>query len=224
MNFAKKCFQAGPRRVALLALLPLAFAACNDDHGTKVKIDVPTLAAGAHTVVIGGDDHVRDGTAFIGGEGAAYVAMADDSNQASTVVYRRDKSSAAWRRVPRAADDLTLGGQLDEAQTIAAWAPPASATTYRVRIGEITSAVTLAPDGKLTANADGCKLSGKIVMADLGNAASAALTFKGCGSGDGEADGDYDGIAYVDPEAPNAAFRVIVDNGSGIRDFYAYAP
>jgi hypothetical protein len=206
------------RRGASFALLPLALIACSQD-GHQSDITLPALSAGAHTIVVDGDRAAHDGTAFVGGDGAAYVMLGDDSNEAASVVYRRSDGNAAWRRVPQADDDVQLSSTLDEPQSVTAWAMPATATGYRARIGERTAAFTLAPDGKLTASGDGCTLSGTIVAADLGNAARAVLTFSGC-----DEDGDYDGIVYVDPDAPNAAFHIVVDNGRAIRDFYAYTP
>jgi hypothetical protein len=219
------------RRMALPALL-LALAACShDDRDPQARIELPNLAAGAHAVVVSGDDSASDGTAFVGSKGEAYVALARDSNEASQVVYRRGSGTSAWRRVPQAGGDLQLRGRLDAPQAVAAWAMPTAATAYRARLGELTVAFTLAPDGKLTAGGDGCKLTGKIAGADLAHAARASLAFSGCaangaadGPSDGPIDGDYDGIVYVDPDAPNAAFRFVVDNGSAVRDFYAYAP
>ncbi|HET8882370.1 MAG TPA: hypothetical protein VFM56_09375 [Solimonas sp.] len=206
------------RRGASFALLPLALIACSHD-GHKSDITLPVLSAGAHTIVVDGDRAAHDGTAFVGGDGAAYIVLGDDSDAAASVVYRRGGGNATWQRVPRADGDVRITSALDEPQSVAAWAMPATATGYRARIGERTAAFTLASDGTLAASGDGCTLSGTIAAADLGNAARAVLTFSGC-----DEDGDYDGIAYVDPDAPNAAFHIVVDNGRAIHDFYAYAP
>lgn len=213
-----------PRR-ALLALLPIMLIACSHDkHDAKLRTELPTLTAGAHAIVIDGDSAAHDGTAFFGSDGKAYAVFTDDSNAAASVVYRRRSASSAWQRVPAATTDLQLSGKLDAPITIDAWTAPAAASSFRALLGSMTISFTLAPDGKLTTSTEGCQLSGKIGSADLANAASAVLRFNGCAANGGPADGDYDGIAYVDPEAPNAAFHVVADNGSTISDFYAYAP
>lgn len=210
---------------ALLALLPFALLACkHDSHDSGPRSELPTLTAGAHALVIDGDEAAHDGTVFVGSTGAAYAVFTDDSNVAASVVYRRDDNASAWRRVPRATSDLQLGSRLDVPLTVAAWNAPAAATDYRALLGDTAIHFTLAPDDKLTASAAGCRLTGTIAGVDLANAASAALNFTGCAANGEPGDGDYDGIAYVDPEAPNAAFHVVVDDGSAIRDFYVYAP
>ncbi|NGY05701.1 hypothetical protein [Solimonas terrae] len=212
-------------RRAVPALLPLVLIACSQDrHAPAFRTELPALAAGAHAIVVDGDSAAHDGTEFVGSKGAAYVVFADDSNAAANVIYRRRDGASAWQRVPRATGDLQLAGALDAPLTIAAWTMPAAATAYRALLGTAVTSFTLAPDGKLTAAADGCRVGGTIAGADLAAAAEAALNFSGCAASGGPADGDYDGIAYLDPDASNAAFHVVVDNGSAIADFYAYAP
>lgn len=213
------------RRV-LLSLSPIMLAACAATGLIgNASPKLPALAVGAHALIVNGDaGNARVGTAFVGSNGAAYVALGDESDRAMRVVYRRSDGAQPWQRAPMQGDDIVLTTALDEALPVTAWVQPKAATRYETRIGERTLTFTLTREGRLVAGDEPCKLSGAIGAADLANAARVSLTLSGCAASDGAARGAYSGIAYVDPEAPNAAFRVIVDNGTDVQDFYTYAP
>lgn len=112
---------------------------------------------------------------------------------------------------------MTLVTQLDEALPLTALTLPASATTYRASLGGVVRTLTLSPEGVVDARQNGCVVSGQLGPAAITGALLVRLHLGGCGG-----DGDYSGVAYADPDAPNAAFRVVVDNGSSILDFFAF--
>ena len=39
----------------------------------------------------------------------------------------------------------------------------------------------------------------------------------------GEASGSYGGVAWADAEAPNAALRMVLDDGRRVQDFFLFA-
>ena len=91
-----------------LALLPLLASACNSHDNTVSDLSLPDVAGGVRSIRLSGDAAGNDGVAFTAASGAAYWVLGDDSNAAATVIYRRDRANAAWRRVPAEHGAMTL--------------------------------------------------------------------------------------------------------------------
>lgn len=207
------------RSLAVLAFL-CALAACdrNDDAPALPKIEMPALSAGAHALRLAGDPAGASGTAWVADDGKAFVQLAPESDAASSVLYTRSGSSAAWQRVPAATAPMMLAALLDDAQVSPPLAVPAGA--YDSLVGAQRAVYTVGEDGRVTAGDSACKLSGQLdPAASLGGARPITLSFTGCAA----ANGSYRGVAYADPDAKNARFRAVLHDGSKIADFYSYA-
>lgn len=210
------------RRLALGLLVgALALAGCdNDDKDPDArlpKLELPALAPGAHALRLGGDTAGISGWAFVADDGRALVQLAPDSDTSTSVVFYRDGSRRAWRRVPAASGPMTLSAELAEPQTLAA---PAVAGTYDALLGGSPARFTVAADGKVTAVAGDCRLSGRI---DAGKAYGGALPVQAEIAGCAALAGTYRGLAFADPDAKNARFRAVLHDVGKITDFYAFA-
>ncbi len=201
----------------LILLAGLMLAACSGRHDAKT-FELPDLGSGARRVVISGDT-ATDGLALIGTDGKAYLMLGNDSNAASTVVYRRGSAHARWSRVPELAESPTYALQLNEADGAAAPTLPSTATTLRTSLNDTVVTFTLQPNGNIVASGSGCQVSGKLNSTVGQPAAKLTLHFDQCGA----IAGTYSGVAFVDTDAANADVHIVVDNGTAIQDFYAYA-
>ncbi len=208
---------SAPLRIAALLLSVFAAACSSTNNGNAAgsSASVPDFAAGAHAVRMSGDSAGNDGAVFTAANGAAYMVLGNDSNVATAVVYRRDGAGSSWRRVPAAAEPTTLGTQLDDVLSLTPLSLPASDTMYRAWLGGAVRTFTLSPKGDVLGNQNGCWIIGRLATSALTGTLHADLRLFGCGQ-----DGHYVGVAYVDPEAPNAVFRVVADDGNGILDFF----
>lgn len=206
----------------LVPLLALSLAACDDDKARESgsAASLPALSAGSRQMLLAGDDAGQSATAFIADGGAGYLLLQADSDEPAAVIYRRSKGSGDWRRVPAAPSALSLTmlhGETLPVQPLPS--PDALAGSYRAAIDEKVVAVVIAADGRLSGDASGCRLGGVIDAAKtLGNAASMKATLADCG----EASGSYGGIAWADAEAPNAALRMVLDDGRRVQDFFLF--
>ena len=209
------------RRLALGLLVgALALAGCDDDKApadNSPKVELPALAPGAHALRLGGDAAGASGWGFVADDGRAFVQLSQDSETASTVVFHRDGASRPWRRVPAATGPMTLTTALAEAQTVAA---PALAGTYDALLGGAPTRFSVAADGKVTAVAGDCRLSGRI---DAGKAYGGGLPVQADIAGCAALAGAYRGLAFADPDAKNARFRVVLHDVGKITDFYAFS-
>jgi len=196
------------------AAVSLMLVACGD-HSADYTL--PDLGSGARHVVIAGDS-AGDGLALINDDGDAYLLLGNDSNAASTVVYRRKAGMLRWSRVPDLAQIPTLTLKLNEPDAATAPALPESEVTLRTSIGGAIASFTLKPDGTIGAAAGACQITGKLKNAVGKPSAPISVRFAQCGS----ITGSYSGVAFVDADASNARMRVVVDNGTSIQDFYVY--
>ena len=198
----------------------LALAGCDNDDkdpdANPPKLELPALAPGAHALRLAGDTAGASGWAFVGDDGRAFVQLAPDSDSPSTVLFHRDSSGRAWRRVPAASGPMTLSAELAEPQALAA---PALAGSYEALLGGKPARFTVAADGKLTATSGDCRLSGRI---DAGKAYGGGLPVQAEIAGCAALAGSYRGLAFRDPDAKNARFRVVLHDVSKITDFYAF--
>jgi hypothetical protein len=205
----------------LVPLLALSLAACDDDKAREPgsAASLPTLSAGSSQLLLNGDDAGRSATAFVADSGAGYLVLQADSDEPAAVIYRRSKGSA-WRRVPAASSVLSLNTLHGEALPVQSPPSPEALTgNYRASIAAKVVAVVLAEDGRLSGDAGDCRLGGAIDAAKtLGNAATVKATLIDCG----EASGSYAGIAWADAEAPNAALRMVLDDGRRVQDFFLF--
>lgn len=206
----------------LVPLLALSLAACDDDKAREPgsAASLPTLSAGSSQLLLDGDSAGQSATAFVADDGAGYLVLQADSDEPAAVIYRRSKGSGDWRRVPAASSVLSLATLHGE--TLPVQSPPspdALAGNYRASIVARAVAVVLAEDGRISGDASGCRLGGAIDAAKaLGNAATVKATLTDCG----EASGSYGGIAWADVEAPNAALRMVLDDGRRVQDFFLF--
>ncbi|MES2489033.1 MAG: hypothetical protein V4607_04510 [Pseudomonadota bacterium] len=200
-----------------IPLASLMLAACSGHNDAKT-FELPDFGSGARHVVVSGDT-AANGLALMGTDGKAYLMLGNDSNAASTVVYRRNSSSARWSRVPETAESPTLALQLSEADAATAPTLPSTATMLRTSLNNAVVTFTLQPNGDITASGSGCMVSGKISSAVGQAAARVKLRFEQCES----ITGNYSGVAFVDADAANADIHIVVDNGTAIQDFYVYA-
>lgn len=201
----------------LISVVGLMLAACSN-HNDQPTVSLPDFGSGARHVAISGDT-AGDGLALINPDGSAYLLLGNDSNAASTVVYRRSAGKTRWSRVPALAQSPTVTLQLNEADAATAVALPSAATTLRVPINGLITSFTLQPDGKISAASGGCQISGTLKSVGGQVSSQLSLHFDQCGS----ITGAYGGVAFVDTDAPNAAAHIVVDNGSSIQDFYVYS-
>lgn len=201
----------------LIPLLGLVLTACSSHHDAQT-FALPEMGSGARRVVISGDS-ATDGLALIATDGRAYLMLGNDSNAPATVVYRRDAGNSRWSRVPAIAENPTYAIKLNEADAATAPTLPSAATTFRTSLNDTVVTFTLQPDGNIVASGAGCQLSGKLSSVAGQPAAGVTLNFKQCGT----ISGDYSGVAFVDADAANANMHFVVDNGTAIQDFYAYA-
>lgn len=192
----------------------LMMAACS---GSSADYTLPDLGFGARHVVIAGDT-AGDGIALINDDGSAYLLLGNDSNAASTVVYRRKAGMLRWSRVPDLAQIPTVTLKLDEPDAATAPALPESEVTLRTSMGGAIASFTLKPDGTIGAAAGACQITGKLKSALGKPSAPISIRFAQCGS----ITGSYSGVAFVDADASNSRMRVVVDNGTSIQDFYVY--
>lgn len=201
----------------LIPLASLMLAACGS-HNDGKAFELPDFGSGARHVVVSGDT-AANGLALMGTDGKAYLMLGNDSNAASTVVYRRNSSNARWSRVPETTESPTLAVQLNEADAATSPTLPSTATTLRTALNDSVVTFTLQPNGNIVASGSGCQISGKLNDAVGQPAARVKLRFEQCGS----IAGNYSGVAFVDADAANADVHIVVDNGKTIQDFYAYA-
>lgn len=206
----------------LVPLLALSLVACDDDKARESgsTASLPALSAGSSQLLMDGDSAGQSATAFIADGGAGYLVLQSDSDEPAAVIYRRSKGSGDWRRVPAASSVLsltTLHGEILPVQSSPS--PDALAGNYRASIAARAVAIVLAGDGRLSGDTSGCRLGGAIDTAKtLGNAATVKATLTDCG----DASGSYRGIAWADVEAPNAALRMVLDDGRRVQDFFLF--
>ncbi|PTU30248.1 hypothetical protein [Stenotrophobium rhamnosiphilum] len=205
------------RLIIFITLASLLLAACSGHNDAKT-FELPDFGSGARHVVVSGDT-ASNGLALIGADGKAYLMLGNDSNAASTVVYRRSSSNARWGRVPETTESPILAVQLNEADAATAPTLPSTATTLRTSLNDAVVTFILQPTGNIVASASGCQVSGKLNSAVGQPAARVKLRFEQCGP----ITGNYNGVAFVDADAANADIHIVVDNGTAIQDFYAYA-
>lgn len=207
----------------LVSLLALSLAACDDDKTREPGsvASLPPLSAGSSQLLLDGDDVGGSATAFVADGGAGYLVLQADSDEPAAVIYRRSKGSGDWRRVPAASSVLSLNTLHGEALPVQSPPSPAAlAGNYRASIAAKVVAVVIAEDGRLSGDAGGCRLGGALDAAKtLGNAATVKATLTDCG----EASGSYGGVAWADAEAPNAALRMVLDDGRRVQDFFLFA-
>ncbi len=199
----------------------LALAGCRDkddqpDPGPKLEL--PALATGAHALRLDGDAAGISGWGFVAADGRGFVLLAPESNSPATAVYTRAGSGQAWRRVPAATAPATLTAALDEPQPAAA--APELAGSYQALVGGAPARFTVTADGAITAGAGDCALSGRI---DAGKGYGGALPVQASVAGCAALAGNYQGLAFADPDADNARFRVVLHDSTKIVDFYAFA-
>ncbi|HWU67424.1 MAG TPA: hypothetical protein VN046_01000 [Stenotrophobium sp.] len=203
-------------------LIPIAALCLAGCHGgtqqSGVGASVPALSAGTHDLVLGGDSGASQGTAFIGDSGGGYIVLGSDSNAPASVVYKRGSAAQGWQRVPAAATAPQLQTRLDE--VLPAAALPVLAGQYHTLIGDRLVSFTLDGAGVITSSGNDCMLSGQV---QTGQPLASALRVSGQISACGGADGQYQGVLFADPDASNAAFRLVVDDGSAVRDFYVFS-
>lgn len=206
----------------LVPLLALSLVACDDDKAREPgsAASLPALSAGSFQLLMGGDSAGQSATAFVADGGDGYLVLQADSDEPAAVIYRRSKGSGDWRRVPAASSMLSLTTLHGEALTLQSPpSPDALAGNYRASIAARAVAIVLAEDGRLSGEASGCRFGGAVDSAKtLGNAATVKATLTDCG----EASGSYGGIAWVDVEAPNAALRMVLDDGRRVQDFFLF--
>ncbi|MGH8505928.1 MAG: hypothetical protein ACRETM_08180 [Stenotrophobium sp.] len=207
------------RREWLIPIAALCLAGCHGSiQQSTSSTTLPALTAGAHDLVLGGDPDASQGTAFIGDAGDSYVVLGSDSNAPAVVVYKRETAAQGWQRIPAAATPLQLQTRLDEVLPVVAL--PALAGSYHALIGDSLVSFTLDGAGAISSSGNGCTLSGQV---QTGEPLARALRVSGQISACGGADGHYQGILFADPDAPNAAFRLVVDDGEAVRDFYVFS-
>ncbi|HSW15387.1 MAG TPA: hypothetical protein VLI06_21240 [Solimonas sp.] len=213
------------KRAIPLALAGLlALSACSDDDAPGVvappagpKLQLPALAPGVHALRLAGDPDAASGLAFVGSDGKAFVQLAPESDSPSRVLYRRAGAAAPWQRVPAAAGDMSLSLALDESR--ASLAEPAWAGSYAALVGEQPARFSIGADGKLSAGAGDCRLSGSLdPQLGYGEARGLALELSGCAA----ANGSYRGAILADPDARNARFRAVLQQNDKILDLYLY--
>ena len=195
--------------------LALLLAACAG--GSSGTYTLPEFGSGARHVVVSGDT-AADGIALLGADGSGYLLLGDDSNAASTVLYRRKAGDRRWSRVPALSEKPKVSLKLNEADVASAPALPVNAVTLNVLLHDAAVAVSLQPDGTVLAGGGACRITGQLRNDKDKPFAAVSLNFDQCGS----VTGRYTGVAFVDPDAPNARMRVVIDNGSDIQDFYVY--
>jgi hypothetical protein len=198
----------------------LALAGCDDDDRKEdpgPKLELPPLASGAHALRLSGDAAGVSGWGFAAADGRGFVLLAPESDSPATAVYTRAGSGKAWRRVPAATEPMTLAAQLDEPQ--AAAAAPEVAGSYDALIGGASARFTVAADGRITAGAGSCALTGRV---DTAKAYGGALPVQASVTGCAALAGNYQGLAFADPDAENARFRVVLHDSAKIVDFYAF--
>lgn len=209
-------------RLALTLLAAaLALAGCDDDDKKEnpgPRLELPALSGGAHALRLSGDAAGASGWGFAAADGRGFVLLAPDSDSPAAAVYVRQGSGKAWRRVPAATAPMTLSAQLDEPQ--AAAAAPAAAGSYEALIGGAPARFTVAADGTITAGAGDCAVTGRV---DSGKAYGGALPVQASVAGCAALAGNYQGLAFADPDAENARFRVVLHDTAKILDFYAFA-
>lgn len=220
---------------SLLALvgLSLALAGCNDGGGSggstsgsaavaPVTVTMPALSQGAHALLLAGDSDGSSADAFIGPSGHGFVLVAPDSEQAAAAVYQRSAGSSNWLRTPVGAGSVTLVSQADQLLADLPTPTPASlaGTFQAVFSGADSGGFQISPSGQISAASGAeCQQSGSVQSsADYGGALGVSLNFSGCG----QLSGAYNGIVFVDQNAPNAAFRIVAANAMAVLDFYAY--
>lgn len=191
-------------------------AAPSQDSGTEL----PAFQTGSYSVVLDGDGEARFGDAFIADDGRGFVLLSADSDEGTRVAYRRAADQSGWRRVPSSEAPPRLQRRLQREALVEAHPDPmALAGAVRAVLGETVLAFELAGDGSVVSAGTGCTAEGALAPGQqLGAAIGAELSFSGCGT----ADGSYNGIAWVDGDAPNAAFRLVLADGERLRDFYAF--
>ncbi|AXQ27177.1 hypothetical protein D0B54_00050 [Solimonas sp. K1W22B-7] len=209
------------RRLALGLLAALALAGCDDDKGPAdngPKVELPAMSPGAHALRLTGDAAGVSGWGFMADDGRGFVQLAPQSDAPSTVVFTRAGRGKAWRRVPAATAPQTLAAALDEPQ--AAAAAPVLAGSYDALLGGAPARFTVAADGALSAASGECTLSGRL---DPGKAYAGAFPVQASVAGCAALAGSYRGLAFADPDAKNARFRVVLHDAGKIIDFYAFA-
>lgn len=205
-------------RVGVMTGLLLVLAGCggSDEESPEQVQNLPDLASGAHVVVMSGDSAGNDGYALVAPDGKAFVLLSNDSNKPINVVYKRAEGATTWQRVPSSGShSLTM--RLDISITGTVPQLPMQLQQYHALVSGSVVAFSIAPNGTITTGSSACRLSGSI-GAIHGPFRTARLEFSGCG----DASGQYRGVVFVDPNAPNAAFRVVVHNAAEIQDFYVY--
>lgn len=215
----------GHRLIVVGAALLLAACQSADTQKTATRITLPQLAAGTHDLVVSGDPDASQGPAFIGNSGGGYIALDTDSNQPAAVVYERSSSGDGWQRVPASASSssrsLHIETQLDDLMPVTN--PPVSSTlegAYQALIDGSVAAFSISASGKIAStDSSACQLNGQVLQKQtLASALRVTAQLVDCG----KSNGDYHGVLFVDPDAANAAFRVIGNNGSAIFDFFAF--
>lgn len=202
------------RMIFLSAVASMMLAACG---GNSADYTLPDFGAGARHVVIAGDT-ASNGLVLTHADGSAYLLLGNDSNAASTVVYRRKAGMLRWSRVPTLSEIPTVTLKLNEADAATAPTLPESSVTLSASVGGGIASFTLQPDGAMRDGAGSCHISGKIKNVAGKPSAPVSIKFDQCGS----IKGSYSGVAFVDADALNARMRIVVDNGSDIQDFYVY--
>jgi len=214
------------KSLCLLGCLSVALTACDGGGGTANKqaglsVQTPPLAQGAQAVVMAGDGLGGSGMAFTGPSGQGFMFLASDSQQPAAVVYQRASADAGWSRAPETGAPSALTMQFQESMPNLPTPTLASlAGRYQSSFnGADSSGFQVNDGGQIQAQSgNGCQLSGTVRSSDYGGALGVDLNFSGCS----QLAGAYSGIVFVDPNAPNAAFRIVAANGSSVLDFYAF--
>lgn len=207
------------RHAVMLLAAALALAGCSDQDDKQIpgpRLELPALASGAHALRLDGDAAGSSGWGFAAADGRGFVLLAPDSDSPAAALYVRE-AGKAWRRVPAATEPATLTAALDEPQPAAT--APELAGSYQALLGGAPARFTVAADGGITAGAGDCALSGSI---DSGKGYGGALPVQASVAGCAALAGNYQGLAFADPDADNARFRVALHDGSKIVDFYAF--
>ena len=186
-----------------------------DNHDPALTSSTPQLSPGAYQVSVGGDT-VATGEAFLGASGG-YVLLSNDGDAAFSVAYVTSADGA--RRVPSSA-----GTSLTYARKASFELTPISVTAmagdYQAWLAGQTVKLTIATDGRISAGASACALTGQLDdRTTYGHAVAATIDVSHCR---GVSEGRYRGLLYATANLQPAAFRLVAENRVELIDLLAY--
>lgn len=211
------------RHLLLAMAAALALAACGGDSDTTPAPTPPAVAVddaptGAYVVSVGTADTLAVGKYYAADDGSRLVVLQGADDRA-VQLYRRAATGGAWTAVPATSGSVTVTLATRASAVVTTPTAATLAGTYRVALDGGNAVFTLAADGKITAGASTCQISGTVATGALPGTLKLTLATSGCGT----LPASSTGVLAIDSDFAPAAFRLLADDGQQTVDLWAYA-